>query len=66
MHVESKRHKLQIYLDELGGLCNQILMGLRIINTASLSSRMLFGPVTICEVFSSLSKAVGSAIMKCT
>lgn len=58
-------NKLQIYLDEFGGLCNQILMGLRMFNSASLSSRMLFAPVTVCEVFSSLSKAVHSE-MKCT
>lgn len=54
--------KLQIYLGELGGLVSQVLMGLITVDSASLSSTMLFAPLTVCEAFSSLSKAVHSAM----
>lgn len=63
-HLNSLRgmEKLQIYLDELGGLVNQILIGLTIVDSASLSLTMLFAPFTVCEAFSRLSKVVHSAM----
>ena len=37
-------------------------MGLTMVDIASPSSTMLFAPFTVCEAFSSLSKAVHSAM----
>jgi len=54
--------KQRIYLGGLGALVSQILIGLRMVDSASLSSTMLFAPSTVCEAFSSLSKAVHSAM----
>jgi hypothetical protein len=54
--------KQRIYLGELGVLVSQILIGLKMVDSASLSSTMLFAPSTVCDAFSSLSKAVHSAM----
>ena len=54
--------KQRIYLGGLGALASQILIGLRMVDSASVSSTMLSAPSTVCEAFPSLCKAVHSAM----